>query len=207
MSKKTLYISFDIETDGGNPEYNNMLSIGLCFINDNCEILYNYEANILPRTDDGRNYDENTMINFWNKEENKDAWNFIQTNQHNYKIVMKELSIIFTKYSKIYKLKFVAHPASFDWAFFKSYYETTKLLSPELKMYDIGYSCLCSSTLWNLYKTIFKLDNPIQYEEKYKELSEINSNTRNHFALDDAKHQGIAFIKIKYQLENQLKHL
>jgi hypothetical protein len=200
MSKKTtLYLSFDVETDGPCVILNNMLSIGFYGLDDNCVKHFEYETNIYPLQDHVAN--SSTMEHFWLKPENKKAYDRLKLNRVQYIDAMKELSDHFYELSKTHHLIFVAHPSAFDWQFFKNYwglandYWNNVFKTP---LYDIGYSCQCSSTLWN----IIKQKNGWSSNEanaKYKEISDFNPDME-HYAMDDARCQGIAYIKMKQML-------
>lgn len=198
-TKKTnLYLSFDIESDGCTPILNNMISIGFYGLDDNFTKHFEYEANI--QNLEGHFPEEKCMTTFWNLPENQVAWNYVQQNKRNFVDVMVELSDHFKRLAEQHKLIFVASPASFDWMFFKCYYEMAKTIHDKSStMFDIGYSCQCSSTLWNLYKK----KNKLSYNDASKLLKKINNFDQNkeHIAIEDAKCQGVAHVKIIQMLE------
>jgi hypothetical protein len=191
MSKTKLYISFDVETDGSSPLVNNMLSIGFSgLLLDGTEI-FSSEYNIKPL--EGHQSNPDTM-NFWLKEENREAWLYIHQNQLDYDIAFLDLSNKLITLSVEYDFIFVASPSCFDWMFFKSYYDLAK--NKYKDMYDIGYKCECASTMWKIYKII----NPsyaIELKKVKKEIENLPNttnltNTTNllHTALYDARIQG-----------------
>ena len=194
MALKNLYLSFDVETDGGNPIFNNLLSIGFYGIDDDLNKIFEYSANINELAN--HKPDQKCMEIFWNKPENKEAWEFVNTNKRNYVDVFLELSDHFKILSSQYKLKFVAAPSCFDWMFFKCYYEMVKDTNPE--MYDIGFKCHCGSALWDIYKEKKKLSQ-VTAKVLWNKLGEVDE-TKCHFALDDAKCQGLIYVKIKKML-------
>lgn len=186
--KPTLYLSFDIETDGDNPMLNNMISIGFVGMNESMTEIFEFSANILEI--EGHQQNPQTM-KFW--EENKLAWNATQLNKRHYVEVMKDLSTHFTELSKMYVLKFIAMPSCFDWMFFKSYYEMARNIIPT--MYDIGYMCICISSYFSSYCELQKISG--QNKEKLKlNLMEYNQNL-DHYAIEDARSQAKLFIKTK----------
>jgi hypothetical protein len=206
MTKPTLYLSFDVETDGNNPMLNSMISIGFYGLTDTMNEVFKYSANIIELP--GHTQDKQCMETFWNKPENKTAWDYTQQNKRSFTDVMLELSDNFTRLSQQYKLVFVAHPANFDWMFLKNYYELAKhaLYDPAMRedpmyvhpmhtMYDIGYTCQCSSTLWGLCKEKFKWSSE-KAKKLYNEFCE-SDPTKEHFAFDDAMNQGIGYVKIR----------
>lgn len=82
--------------------------------------------------------------------------------------------------------------------FFKCYYSQARILNNDL--FDIGFSCKCSSTLWNLYKKKLQLTSK-DADILYKNMSEFDES-KEHFALADAKCQAVAYLKIKKILES-----
>lgn len=194
MSLPTLYLSFDVETDGPTPLVNNLLSVGIVGIEENTSnIVFEFESNILPL--ETHKSDTQCMETFWLKPEQKKAWDYLQTNQKDYLTVFEDLSSKLENLSLNYKLEWVAFPACFDWMFLKSYYELAKSNSSNgKKFYDIGYECICSSTLFDLYKK----NNNLTSKEAYKlfnELGEYDPN-QNHMAISDAKVQGKFYINL-----------
>jgi hypothetical protein len=196
MSKPNLYLSFNVETDGCSVLLNNMISIGFYGLDNFLNKVFEFDANIenIPNHEP----ELACMENFWNKPEQLSAWNHLQQNKRNYKDVFKELSEHFKKLNNIYKLVFVAYPSCFDWQFFKNYWELAR--SQDSDMFDIGYSCQCSSTLWNSYKEKLNLSSN-DANVLYLELSEFDKQFE-HFASYDAKFQGIMYVKVK-KLINQ----
>lgn len=195
-SKPILYLSFDIESDGPTPMINNLLSIGMVgidFISE--QIIFEFEENIKPFFT--HIPDKDCMKNFWLKPEQKNAWEFLQTNQKNYIVVFEELSFELKRLSRDYKLVFVSHPSCFDWMFLKCYYELAKSNSSNGEdFYDIGYKCECSLTLCNHYKKINGLTNNEFMSIFQKPDEVISENNLEHFALYDAKIQGKKYIEL-----------
>lgn len=192
-NRENLYLSFDIESDGPTPIVNNLLSIGVVGITIQEEIVFQFQANIEPL--ESHIEDLECMESFWLKPEQKEALEFLQTNKRNYIEVFEELGLKLKELNKNYKLKFVAHPACFDWMFFKCYYELAKTNSKNKNnFYDIGYHCSCSSTLWDLYKKNNKL-KALEANKLFKYLGEFDEKN-NHMALSDAIVQGKFYVKL-----------
>ncbi len=193
MSKQQLYLSFDVETDGPSPLINNLLSIGIAGFDENKNVVFKFESNILPL--DTHTSDKECLETFWLKPEQKKAWDFLQTNQKNYINVFENLSCELYKLSVKYKLIWVAHPACFDWMFFKSYYELAKNNSSNKEnFYDIGFQCKCSSTLFDYYKKKNKISS-IEATKLFNEMGEVDAD-KNHYAIDDAIVQGKFYLKL-----------
>jgi hypothetical protein len=194
MSKKTLYISFDIETDGPTPLVNNMLSIGLVGIDSNLEIHWTFESNIEPLE---FHSPDSTCMEFWTKPENKTAYDHMFLNRLSYYDSMYKIGTELNTLSQKYNLIFVAQPACFDWMFFKSYYEYSKkmLSDTQIKnMYNLGFKCECISTLWTCYKKINKITNK-EGNKLYNNLGNLDASTE-HMALSDAIVQGTFYVKL-----------
>lgn len=199
QNKEDLYLSFDIESDGPTPLINNLLSIGIVGITMSENIIFEFEANIEPLPD--HIPDQKCMDNFWLNPEQKIAWDHLQNNKRDYNIVFKELSNNLNKLSEKYQIHFVAHPACFDWMFFKYYYERAKLNSSvEESFYDIGYKCICSSTLWDYYKKSNELKSS-EADKLFKQLGDYDKNS-DHMACSDARVQGKFYIRLLKLLAN-----
>ena len=192
--KSILYLSIDVETDGPTPMLNNLLSIGIAGITIDQEILYTFEANVLPLPN--HNPDKNTMENFWLKSKQRKAWNYLLTNQRHYVNVFEQLSCELKELSNKHDLIFIANPACFDWMFLKCYYEQAKINSDNQNFYDIGFKCVCISTLTNYFKKLHKFNPGL--------CSGINKNIRDntdgilHTALYDATVQGLFYCNLLF---------
>lgn len=200
MSKKILYLSFDVETDGPTPTINNLLSIGIVGIEENTEQkVFEFEANLLPI--EGHIPDSQCMKTFWLKSEQQKAWEYLHTNQKNYIEVFEDLSNKLTNLANNYKIIWIAYPSCFDWMFLKSYYELAKLNSKSnVNFYDIGYECVCISTLWDFYKNHNNLTSK-EATKLFKKLGEFDNET-NHYAISDAEAQGKFYIELMKILKN-----
>lgn len=199
--KPQLFLSFDVETDGPTPLLNNLLSIGIVGITSNCDIIYKFEANIKPL--ETHCQDKKTMETFWLKSEQETAWNNLMTNQRNVVEVFEQLSNELLELSYKYNLAFVAKPACFDWMFFKCYYEYAKSKSTnEINFYDIGFKCICASTLTDYYKNLDSSNLSVIS----KLMADIKKNTNGfeHNALYDATIQGLFYCKLLEKL-NELE--
>lgn len=199
--KSQLYLSFDVETDGPTPMINNLLSIGIVGLDVNYVIRYKFEANIEPFFTHVP--DKKTMETFWLLPEQEKAWAYLQTNKQNYVFVFERIGRELKQLEAEYTLVFVAQPACFDWMFFKCYYENARANSDTpYDFYDIGYSCVCASTLWKNYKAV----NNISSKESIvlqKQMSTIPeqiladfSNYCEHCAIYDALKQGFFFVSL-----------
>ena len=68
ISLPTVYLSFDVETDGPSPMLNNLLSIGIYGLDKDFKNIFNFSENIFEHL--GKVQNKDTMIFFWNKENN-----------------------------------------------------------------------------------------------------------------------------------------
>lgn len=202
MSKQTLYLSFDVETDGPSPLVNNLLSIGIVGFEENTGTeVFEFNTNIFPLPT--HTPDTKCMETFWLKPQQKEAWEYLQTDRKNYITVFEDLTYKLFVLSNKYELVWIAYPACFDWMFLKSYYELAKSNSINKKdFYDIGYECVCISSLFDWYKKINNITSS-QASQLFNELGEFDSKT-NHFASADARVQGKFYIGLlKKMLENK----
>lgn len=184
-----LFLSFDVETDGKSP-INNLLSIGICGLTKNKDIIFTFSENINPLPNHPQ---EPSTMEFWNRPENTIAWNKLLENRKDYKIVFKLLSDQLSTLSKNYKLTFIAQPSAFDWMFFKYYYEKAQH-DLAIPFYDIGYVCICISTTWKTFIAVKKLNNNEAKQLKLQ-LSTQNDGIK-HLAIDDAKNQGLFYVNL-----------
>ena len=79
-TKKIIFLSVDVETDGPVPGLYSMLSIGLAAFNVHNEIIWEQEINLFPLEDASK--DRKTM-EWWQEEEQKEAWEHLLINQQN----------------------------------------------------------------------------------------------------------------------------
>jgi|SaaInlStandDraft_5_1057022.scaffolds.fasta_scaffold63052_2 hypothetical protein len=189
MEKPTIYLSIDIETDGGNVLVNNMLSLGISALSVDGQEVCNFYENFNEL--DGHIADKSCMENFWAK--NPEALEKTKVDKKDVFVIMKNLSKVLTYLDKEYTIKFVAMPSCFDWQFFKSYYEFAKHIDPTIT-YDIGFKCICFSTLMDCYRKQKNLSDRDYFFFK-KSLCDIDSS-KCHDAAYDARVQGIMFTKL-----------
>ena len=115
MEKPTIYVSFDVETDGQCPLVNNMLSLGIYFLDKDCNCIFEYQVNYELLDD---HVEDQKTMEFWAK--NQEMYNNTRQNVQPVIQSMYELSQTLANMSLDFKLHFVAMPACFDWMFFKS---------------------------------------------------------------------------------------
>lgn len=187
MCKPTLYVSFDIESDGPCPLVNNMLSLGIYFLDKDLNCIFEYQINYELMDD---HVDDQQTMEFWAL--NPEMYNLTRQNQQPIIQSMYELSKMLANMSLDYKLHFVAMPACFDWMFLKSYYEYAKKIDRRIT-FDIGFKCYCFSSAFDQYI----LSNNISDKDKNKLLTSFfpHDSSKAHDSLYNAKERGIRYVK------------
>lgn len=175
----TAYLSFDIETDGPSPMINSMLSIGIALMTSDGNFADTLSVNIKKR-DDAKE-DENTM-KWWKTQ--LLAWERCHQNMLTPQEAMAQVAEFYFKWSKEYKLIWIAAPICFDWMFLKCYYT---VFAPKGSP-DIGFKATCISTLRD-YSIKCKVITNKEFDNMVSMLPKENE----HVAVDDAKHQGLIF--------------
>jgi len=105
---KKLYAHFDIEADGEN---RNMIQLGISFCDETAKEIHSFLANIKPKQ--GIEPDPICLTEFWYKnEEMKIKYEEIIKTGRPTEVVMFELFKLLNTFSKIYKIVWVARPAS-----------------------------------------------------------------------------------------------
>ena len=188
--KQLLYFSFDIEADGPCPGINSMISLAFCgFVLENQNTTYKkvfqWQSNLKPMVGCTQNSD--TMI-WWNKPENKDAYEFAQQNQRDPLEAITELHQEILKLKETFKIIPGAWPSAYDWQWINYYFH--KLIGSN----PLGFSAKCISTLgWHIIKN----PNP-QTEFNWNLYKDGSKHT--HKAIDDAHEQGVIWMNILIQM-------
>lgn len=189
MSKPVLYLSFDVETDGKTPLVSNMISIGICGLDKDCNEHFTFEANLIELP--GHIQHPETM-DFWSK--NQDAWKYTQMNRQDILTAFTELSNGLKELSKSYKLIFCASPSNFDWMFFSCYYDlfSARVSTNSYTPYNIGYSCQDISSVWKTYRLMKKIS-----DKEALELEKVLKGDYDaHCAIEDARAQGRMYVRL-----------
>lgn len=185
-TKPLLYLSFDIEADGPAPGINSMLSLAFCgFVLENeCTTyrkVFQWESNLKPMNDCMP--DPDTM-NWWNKDENKEAFEYVRQNQRDPLEAFQDLHKEILVLQQTYKIIPGAWPAAYDWQWINYYFHRL------LKCNPLGFSARCISTLgWHEVKNA----NP---GAKFDWTSYKDGAVHTHKAIDDANEQGIIWMNI-----------
>lgn len=177
---QTLYLSIDIEANGECPGLHSMLSIGMAGYLRDKTLMFQYEANLFPLQDAGTTP---STMKFW--EENKEAYNYVSTNQRDAQEVMMELSKKIKELRKTYKIVVIGWPINYDWQWIHYYFHRFTKSNP------LGFSARCiSSYAWAVMKNEF----PVNKQHILEFIDPTTSHT--HKALDDAKEQGMIFLNL-----------
>lgn len=192
MSKPTLYISVDIETDGPCPGLNSMLSLGAAaFLEASGDrALATFSANLEPAP--GAAPDHRTMVEFWAR--NPEAWAACRSDTQPVEAVMKkfvnwihEVSVACsTRVEQGGVPVFVGYPAAFDSLFVFYYLHHFAGHNPfGFQALDVKSYAACM------------LGVPFRKAVK----SKFNKNwfgeqAHTHIALEDALEQGVMFMRM-----------
>lgn len=195
MSKSTLIISIDLESDVGcsSPANSNMWELGLSFIEaaTGTEI-DSYQSYIKPRkhiqaSESTMNWMKSVQLadcSMWDK--------YIQIRfdpaTPEPDLVMYEIGCKLEKYAENYEIVWAAFPACFDWMYFRTYWDMYASASHRSL---VGYNCKCISGALNTYASMTKTN----IDELWKQLS-AGIVTVSHQALDDARVQGHVYVKL-----------
>jgi DNA polymerase III alpha subunit (gram-positive type) len=196
-TKKALYASFDVETDGSNPMQHSMRSLGIVLMiegkgNHEPCIVDTFYRTITPRHDTFP--DPTCITDFWDR--HPIQWKNVNTDTISPTMAMLQLSQWLNKFTRHYIIKWVASPASFDWMFLKCYYE---MFGPTTKM-DIGFFC---HDLVSLLRTFAVMHNIKNVTNLRRFLGQPEHPT--HHALDDATNQGYIYMRLRTLLSGDLQ--
>lgn len=188
MSKKEIYVSTDVETDGPIPGENSMLSFGsAAFIVGETDPVSTFtrNLNVLP----GAVPNKSTM-DWWNTQ--PEAWKAHRENLVDSKAAMEDyiqwLKDLENKYKG--KVVFVGYPAGFDFMFVYWYLIKFCQYSP-FSFSAIDIKTYAMAILNTPYRETTKRTMPREWFAKIK---------HNHIAIDDAIEQGMLFMNIlKYR--------
>ena len=206
----SLFISFDVETDGDTPLLNNMLSIGIVGITLTEDIVLKYQTGLVPL--EGHESTEQVM-NFWLSQPS--AYSKVQALPKISPLEFyNQLSTELTNLSKNYKdIKFIAKPANFDWMFLKCYYELGRKQAlgsdygtSRATGYNIGFKCLDISEMFNAYKIVNNITDKKIIDDIEKELSEKQDDLA-HDGLYDATCQGLMYVRLLNKMHEIAKKM
>jgi len=193
----TVFMSFDIESDGNNPLQHSMLSLGIAAFVEEQGVIDTFYVTLLPQKD-ANNQDflpsACTMETFWKFYPRH--WNeIVNSNRFSPSQAMESLSEWLQKHSKTSSIKWVARPSNFDWMWLKCYYEKYGPLEKP----DIGFYCHDLSSLLRAYC----LTHNIQDKKKFQ-LILAGRYKYTHNALADALCQGNMYMNLRKLLMRKL---
>jgi hypothetical protein len=182
--KPILYLSIDVETDGPVPGIYSMLSIGMAGFTTDNQVVWEREINLLPL--ENARVDQKTL-EWWKKDEQKEAWNHLMTNRKKPEEAMVNLSEEIRELRTQYRVFTIAWPACFDWMFLHWYMHKFVGDNP------LGRRAKCADTYaWAISRTIHPNISIGPLLEEWED----NRFTHTHKALDDAKEQGAKFVNM-----------
>lgn len=183
MSKKELYFSTDIESDGPIPGPNSMLSLGCAAFDRDTGLVSTYSRNL--ETLDGASGDPDTM-KWWSTQ--PDAWAACRKNIVEPSYAMREfckwIESVCTKHDR--SPVFVGYPAGFDFLFVYWYLMKFVKRSP-FSFSALDIKSYAMAMLDTEYRQAVKKNFPKRWFGKTK---------HNHVALDDAIGQGEMFVNM-----------
>lgn len=186
---KKAYLSFDIEADGQSVLTNSMLSLGIVLVTNNGKVLDELEVHIDRR--EGADEDPDTM-KWWATQ--PDAWQYCHTNTISPVDAMLQVAEFYKKWNTIYKLKWVAMPAAWDWMFLKGYFCAFGPADV-----DIGFKATCLSSIKDVVIQV-KGWSRADYDSKVDEWTK-DCEKHSHKAVEDARYQGLIFVNLLKTLE------
>jgi len=183
-----LIASFDIEADGNNPLQHSMLSLGIAFFRSPEILVETFYVNIEPQI--GKVAEAKCMEEFWSKHPKQ--LEMVQSNRVTPETAMLQLHKVLEKLSTRYKISWVAGPSCFDWMFVKCYYE---FYGPVNKT-PLGFYCQDLTSFARAYAIMHNMNlNQLMIWLVGKRDPETI-----HHALEDAKYQGLCYMKIRQKL-------
>lgn len=181
MTKPTLYISCDIETDGPIPGEYSMLSFAMAAYDINKNIVSTFDAN-LKKLPDAKEHPD--TMNWWSK--NQEAYDITRIDITDPEKAMKENLEWINNLKKKYNCVFVAFPAGFDFTFWYWYIQKYTGEKP------LGFQALDLKTLaMGLLKCEFKEAAKRNFPKDW-----FDDLPHTHKALDDAIEQGAMAINM-----------
>lgn len=191
---KEIYISLDVEADGPVPGLYSMLSLGaVAFMEsespDGYDILHKFDTTFEPLPDAKRHPE---TMQWWAKQ-SKEAWETATKNPGKPKHVMTLFRTWLSNLEIAYSAPLVAvgYPASFDFSFVHYYGMRF------LKEYVLGYSCIdIESYAMQAYGIPYSDMKEDVMATLSPQLFEGLSENYSHKAVEDAKRQGIIFMRM-----------
>lgn len=187
---KTLFCHFDIEADGSDVLYSNMISIGVCFTDHTGKEIDSFLGDLKPIAG---HQPEKVTMDWWNSNEhNRKELERIRSNARDANEVMRDLSNkladLFSKGQYRYSV-WIAKPISFDWQWLNCYYNRflrTLTLEQQSNTPKLHFRGTCMSTMRDTWQAIHKLSKR-EVKAKLEEAAKGLEITHN--PLDDCRCQ------------------
>lgn len=186
ISKKEVYVSVDVETDGPIPGVNSMLSIGAAAYTADKKLLGTFSANLEQLQ--GANPNEKTMREFWDK--NPEAWEACRKDCVHPAIVMQKFVAWVSALPGT--PVFVAYPAGFDFTYVYWYMMNFCGYSP-FSFSALDIKTLAMALLNGSYRNATKRNMPKRW---------FDDLPHTHVAVDDAIEQGALFCNMLAELRS-----
>ena len=107
-----------MEADGPSPCHNSMISLGVCALKKDKQILIKWEWKFYPLQ--GKVRDTHTMNGFWAK--NKEGWDYSNEKQQDALRAFRTWGAELNELKKAYTLLPLASPAAYDWQWINYYF-------------------------------------------------------------------------------------
>lgn len=182
-AKPVYYFSIDWESLGPSFKDNGPNAIGITVHTDSGEEVECYKTGI---STEGKCMNEDTKKYFWDLNPAALAW--INESLREPTVVAAEILELWKKYSKLGTVKWMAYPASYDWAILVAFMDTysVEVFKP--------FQCICISTWLDAYALMQKVT-----KERAKEL--LNFHIENpHFPDSDARAQAKLYFALMQEL-------
>ena len=195
----SLLVSIDIEATGCCPSLHSCVMIGVVVVRDDGKFIdmNTFNTAVLETKQwcikEYRGQEQRCMDEFWTK--NKDVWDYIKANECDVTEVMQEFATWLRGLLLNNKVRFMAKPASYDWAWITDLYHS---FGPADKV-NLPFSVQCLSTLWRTAESLFP-DHIVELADYVK-----NDNlVHTHYAVDDAMLQCFVYLRIQQFMKNKL---
>jgi DNA polymerase III alpha subunit (gram-positive type) len=182
--QKEMYISLDIETDGPCPGQNSMLALGAVAFLDGEENDFFYRK--IEPLDDAMQ-DSDTMV-WWAGQ--PEAWEEVNKDREEPMTVMNDFGVWLEDFGENVRLMAVAKPATFDFGFINWYLHSYYGDNP------LGFACMDIRSYANGLFSESSYYGKLSVGDPYKFFDIDKSVYRPHFAVDDARKQGVLLMKL-----------
>lgn len=190
MSKKEIYISIDVETNGPIPGINSMLSLGAAaFIEGEEFPVSTYSVNLQTLVD---SKPDPATMDWWTSQP-KEIWEACRKDPKSCKYAMAEFSNWVEAIAGLHNAKpvAVAYPSGFDFMFVYWYLIRFTDRSP------FSFSCIdIKSVAFSLLGKDFRECNKRNWKKEW-----LSDHPHTHVAVDDAIEQGHSFMQMLKEIK------